>query len=246
MARDRSSNINPRERAIRYAAELGALKKFLLDQPSTGEFDAVKWAEFIVLAGSQLRNPGARANIIIIGSPLHADSNQPAFSLAAGVPSDGCITADPSESIYATKHRRSSLAGVAVHWAYLQPPWLNEYHTEGIQRFLSLYIGSMGGTLATFASDPASRLSGRWRASPSPACARSSTRMTRQWKFGASSTSVCPEPSIRWPGLMRSRRRNRYRKRSSNQHESRRPPASRLMRASPQLKSDYSVVVNNL
>lgn len=154
IAPDRSSKINPRERAIRYASEIGALKSFLLGSNVKGDgYTDMQITKFVVLAGAQLRKPGTEAQIVCIGRLWGFDKDNLSLSLALGVPSDATITAEPDQSPYSTKYRRNVLRAAAVHCAFIEDDWRNDYHREGIERFLTLYISSMGGSLATFAAN---------------------------------------------------------------------------------------------
>jgi hypothetical protein len=155
IPKNHAKKINPRERLIKCAEGLTALKTFLLtERPHVPErASALHVPQFLGLAGAQLRTAGAPAHILLIGAPLYVDPENPAWSMAGAYPSDGCILAAPSESLFSTKDRRTLLAGVAVHWSYLREDWENPYQRDRITRFWSLYVHSQQGVLATFAAD---------------------------------------------------------------------------------------------
>lgn len=96
-------------------------------------------------------------DVVVLGSPLYSDPNEPAVSMAnAYIPSDGHIQASLALTPYGTAGRTNSLKAVRVHIGFDQTtPIINDQHRFFLQRFWTLFIENQGGKLISFISDQA-------------------------------------------------------------------------------------------
>ncbi|MCX6896634.1 MAG: hypothetical protein NTZ16_14310 [Verrucomicrobia bacterium] len=149
---------NAKARAQRLAAPMTALKQFLLTEHSyPAELAGViALPQFLDFAATQLRRPDQPLRVVILASPFYMDgSGEGACSMDTAVPSDAHLTAEQQYSPFGCALRKRNLSGVAVHYAYLNAKFLNDYHQERITRFWALYCQQAGGVLATFCADAA-------------------------------------------------------------------------------------------
>lgn len=146
---------NARARAQRLGSAMVALKSFLLaDRTYPPEMaSAVSPPQFLDFAATQLRRQGEPLRIILIGSALYMNADEPAYNMGDAYPSDANLLADQRESVFGTALKKRTMADVTVHYAYLRQCFLNDFHQERIMRFWSLFIRQQGGVLATFAPD---------------------------------------------------------------------------------------------
>jgi len=146
---------NPRARAQRLKTEMATLQQFLKAERSfpTEMTEVVRLPQFLDLVGTQLRSGNEHTQVILIASPFFMNSEDPAFNMNDAYPSDANLTADQRQSVWGTALRQGSLTNVTVHYAYLRPCFVNDFHQERTGRFLSLYIRLQNGVLATFAPD---------------------------------------------------------------------------------------------
>jgi hypothetical protein len=95
-------------------------------------------------------------DILVLGSPIYdAPGGDAAFSMAADrVPSDGHLQASRSDTVYGTQDRPEALRGLRVHLAYEATPSLRtDQYRHAVQRFWTLYVEQLGGSLVTFTED---------------------------------------------------------------------------------------------
>lgn len=99
----------------------------------------------------------APLDVLVFGSPFYDDPSEPEFSMREGlIPSDAHLAVSRAKSPFGTEGSGAALAGLRVHLCYgseaLMP---TDKHRFFVERFWSLYISRQGGTLVTFAADPA-------------------------------------------------------------------------------------------
>ena len=148
---------NARARAQRLAAPLAALKQFLVADRSYPPVlvNAVALPQFLDFAATQLRRPGESLRVVVLASPLYVDvSGNGACTMLSAFPSDANLTATPDQSVFGCALKKMILSGVTVHLAYLNTPFLNEYHQERVSRFWVLYCQQTSGCLASWCADP--------------------------------------------------------------------------------------------
>lgn len=94
-----------------------------------------------------------RVDVVMLGSPFYEGDNQ--FSMANGrIPSDGHINSSRSETPYGTTDQPDLLQNVRIHFGYGHEEVLqSDRHHFYVQRFWTLYIEALGGSLATFTAD---------------------------------------------------------------------------------------------
>lgn len=95
--------------------------------------------------------------VILFGSPVYDDRQEPSVSMAGGhVPSDGHITAPGAASPYSMAGLEERLQGTPVHFTSDGYDWaLNNRHETSVHRFWQLTAETLGGPLATFNADRA-------------------------------------------------------------------------------------------
>ncbi|MES9863530.1 MAG: hypothetical protein ABW138_22090, partial [Candidatus Thiodiazotropha sp. 4PDIVS1] len=96
----------------------------------------------------------ATLDVVILGSPLYDDPNEPEFSMAGGlVPSDGHLQTSRSKSPLGVEGAEA-LKGIRLHLGYANEDiFMSDQHRYFIERFWSLFLSSQGGALVTFTSD---------------------------------------------------------------------------------------------
>jgi hypothetical protein len=146
---------NARARLERLKTEVAVLTRFFGGQTNAQSevSGVIDFPGFVALAGSQLRIPGERISMILVGSPFYVNPEEPSFNTTEAYPSDAHLAADTLESVFSVTAKREALAGVAVHYAYLRESFLNELHKERLARFYSLFVQEQQGVLSTFAPD---------------------------------------------------------------------------------------------
>jgi len=92
-------------------------------------------------------------DVVILGSPFYEGDNQ--FSMAGSrIPSDGHINSSRSETPYGTTDQPELLTNIRIHFGYGHEGMLeSDRHHFYIQRFWTLYIEALNGSLATFTAD---------------------------------------------------------------------------------------------
>lgn len=97
-----------------------------------------------------------RANVLVYGNALYNDKKEEAFSMSDGwFPSDGHIRAGLQRSVFGTLEKRQRLKNFFIHFAYSNQyeDWVSDLYKYRIERFWSLYIKAMSGSLSTFSPD---------------------------------------------------------------------------------------------
>lgn len=148
---------NARARAQRLATPLAALKQFLVADRSYPPVlvNAVALPQFLDFAATQLRRPGESLRVVVLASPLYVDvSGNGACTMLSAFPSDANLMATPDQSVFGCALKKAILSGVTVHLAYLNTPFLNEYHQERVSRFWVLYCQQTSGCLSSWCADP--------------------------------------------------------------------------------------------
>ena len=101
------------------------------------------------------RFPDASPRILIVGSPIFADSNKK-YDMSKGWLSDGFFNASPAESLFSVAGKRSFLNGAKVYYCYLSDEEYfdattdKEVHRDKIQTFWGKYVSGLGGKLVAF------------------------------------------------------------------------------------------------
>jgi hypothetical protein len=148
---------NARARAQRLAAPLAAFKQFIGADRSFPPVlrNAVALPQFLDFAATQLRRPGESLRVVVLASPLYVDvSGNDAFTMLSAFPSDGTLAATPEQSPFGCALKKTILSGVTVNLAYLNTPFLNDYHQQQTCRFLVLYCQQTSGCLSSWCADP--------------------------------------------------------------------------------------------
>lgn len=117
---------------------------------------AIKMPQFLDFVANNIITPNEKlhSSVILIGSPLYIDTQEPSFSMTdAFFPSDGHILTDIKNSVFSTRGRKDFLKGVKIYYSYLHSPWISDIHEKMIHRFWSLFLGQQGGRLLTFIPD---------------------------------------------------------------------------------------------
>lgn len=97
---------------------------------------------------------GKQAEVLVVGSAKYYDDRERQFSMLDGYfPSDGHLLANDDQSPFGVANRQGSLAGVNVHLCSTDTDWIDDVHRQRVERFWSLYVRQMGGTLASFTPD---------------------------------------------------------------------------------------------
>lgn len=154
-------------RANQFAVPIRELKQFLAaDHPRPAaqrlRFDAsLRLPQFLDFLVENGRLGAARAGLLLMGSPLYEDAQEPAFSMVNGFfPSDGHLQASRDQTVFGADARRAAAVPLLVHWIFFGDPWLNELHKEKVLRFWSLYLEHRGNSLAACSADPRTALAG--------------------------------------------------------------------------------------
>lgn len=94
-----------------------------------------------------------QTDVVILGSPFYEGDDQ--FSMTGSrIPSDGHINSSRSETPYGTTDQPELLTNIRIHFGYGHEGMLeSDRHHFYIQRFWTLYIEALGGSLATFSAD---------------------------------------------------------------------------------------------
>lgn len=86
--------------------------------------------------------------VILIGSPIFNDPQEPAYSMAEEyIPSDAHLALSRSETIFGAQDCSENLRGVRVHWAYLEEPFAHDRHRYLAERWWTLYTTANGAAL---------------------------------------------------------------------------------------------------
>lgn len=130
------------------AKELAKLNAFLQSMTQGRRTLGAIDAPFVL---SQIvRNYPNATDIVLIGSALYDNPRQPGVNMASmRIPSDGFITARPTESPFGTKGREKHLQGKRIHWL-LPHASGDTLQNEALLRFWHLYLHHMGASLITF------------------------------------------------------------------------------------------------
>ncbi len=148
---------SPKTRANQFAPAIRDLKLFLAEErhkPTNSGFKAaIRLPQFLdFLAGTTTTN--SIPSVLLIGSPLYQDANEPAFSMVDGYfPSDGHLQASREQSVYGFSSESTTAPPLTLHWIYFGDPWVNDLHKEKITRFWTLYVEQRGAQLAAFTGD---------------------------------------------------------------------------------------------
>ena len=151
---------SPKTRANQFAQAIGQLKQFLArDFPRPSDprlkFDQVmRVPQFCDFLAQALPGTNLSARLLLIGSPLYQDPQEPAFSMVDGYfPSDGHLTASREKSIFGLPGPPDPVPRLVVDWVYLDHPWVNDLYREQVTRFWSLFFQVRSGQLAVFCND---------------------------------------------------------------------------------------------
>lgn len=97
----------------------------------------------------------APVDVIVFGSPLYDDPNEPEFSMAGGlIPSDGHLKTSRAKSPFGAADNPKALANLRVHLAYGDEALMqSDRHRYFVERFWTLFTQMQGGALTTFTAD---------------------------------------------------------------------------------------------
>lgn len=147
-------------RAVRFQAELRALKAFLAEEPAkptvagavgTGAVRLPQFLEFIASERVDRERPGG---VLVLGSPLYLDEREPAFAMADGLyPTDGHLLATRERSVFGRSETADPLREVTVHLGCFGTPWRDGVQEDRIRRFWRLYVTARGGRWGLCAGD---------------------------------------------------------------------------------------------
>lgn len=147
-------------RANQFQQPLRQMRQFLAakhPRPAVDGLDfnqAIAVPQFLDFVADNLTGPDHDLVLILLGSPLHQDEKEPAFSMTDGYfPSDAHLTAPRERTIYGRRDQERALEGIAVHFGWFGDPWQNALHKEKLTRFWSLYLQQQGAVPATFTAD---------------------------------------------------------------------------------------------
>ncbi|HEV7927633.1 MAG TPA: hypothetical protein VGR14_19935 [Verrucomicrobiae bacterium] len=158
---------SPKTRANQFAAAIGEIKQFLARDnakpsgPKPGFDGAIRLPQFSeFLEQNRLPHDGeAKLPVLLIGSPLYQDAQEPAFSMVDGYfPSDGHLRSSHEQSVFGFDPGESPTQKLLVYWAFSGDPWMSDLHREKVARFWALYLEQRGGSLASFSADLATAL----------------------------------------------------------------------------------------
>ncbi len=96
----------------------------------------------------------ADTKIVLIGSPIVDDARELATSMAdTYVPTDGHISADPSQSPFSLKSYEGRFNGARLYWVTPDNWAANHDHAHQVKQFWGLAVQYLGGELVTFDHD---------------------------------------------------------------------------------------------
>jgi hypothetical protein len=151
---------SPKTRANQFAQSIQSIRHFLAAEPnrptnSVLRFDgALHLPQFLDFLNQNLPNSPSRASILLLGSPLYQDAQEPAFSMVDGYyPSDGHLRASRERTIYGLRSDTNLNRSYDVYWGYFGDPWLSDLHKEKISRFWSLYLEQRSAHLICLSGD---------------------------------------------------------------------------------------------
>lgn len=150
-------------RANQFAPAIGELKQFLAREhaaPTNGQLhfeNAIHLPQFLDFLSENLRITNEAANVLLIGSPLYQDAQEPAFSMVDGYfPSDGHLQASREQSVFGFSGGdvdSGSKIRLTAQWMYFGDPWINDLHKEKVARFWTLYLQRRNSELACLTAD---------------------------------------------------------------------------------------------
>ncbi len=151
---------SPKTRLNQFAEAIQSTRRFLARtnaRPRTPGLDfagALRIPQFLEFVADHHAAPNQRQVVVLLGSPLHQDEKEPAFSMAGGYfPSDGHLLATRDQSVYGLRDRGGRLEGTSVHVGYFGDPWATELHREKIARFWRLFVERQQGRWSGLAGD---------------------------------------------------------------------------------------------
>ncbi len=130
---------SPKTRANQFALAIGDIKRFLAREngkptgPKAGFDGAIRLPQFCdFLAQDHAPHDDiGKLSLLLIGSPLYQDANEPAFSMVDGYfPSDGHLRASREQSVFGFNSGEDSSQGLQVYWSYFGEPWTSDLHRE--------------------------------------------------------------------------------------------------------------------
>ncbi len=157
---------SPKTRANQFAGPIGEIKAFLASEhkpsgPKPAFEGAIRLPQFCNFLSQErtAREESVKLPLLLIGSPLYQDSQEPVFSMVDGYfPSDGHLRVSREESVFGFNSGDASAQRLLVYWVYFGDPWLSDLHREKVSRFWSLYIEGRGGQMGSFSPDLATAM----------------------------------------------------------------------------------------
>jgi hypothetical protein len=117
---------------------------------------AVKLPQFLRFLGSNY-GPLEDADIVVLGSPLYVDPQNPKQSMEGGrMPGDDHFAMDAGASPFSVAGNEALLKGARVHIGFSGNNWaIHDGHNEAVRRLWTLFVEGQSGVLSGFTGDRA-------------------------------------------------------------------------------------------
>ena len=155
---ERYKRVRRKEKA--FSAETARIADYLdtLSAQSDGPGARLNMPVYLGWLGAGRLDHGAETELLIIGSPLHEEAREPAFSMIGDdgsflIPTDSHIPASLAQSVYGTAGQNDGLKNIRVHWCTAFPGAVTTNVEAALKRFWALYIAAQSGELVTWTSD---------------------------------------------------------------------------------------------
>jgi hypothetical protein len=149
---------NPNARLNRLGNEVAQVRSFCkaAAEMRTGKTNQIRYPQLLERI-AQLSAGGSGPRVLVFGSPFY--QAEPAFSFGPDTwICDGALLQRLTDNPFGTAGREGTFpTGASVHFCYLSEGHFerNDLVRLAVQRFWNLYTTRLGGTLASFAGDPA-------------------------------------------------------------------------------------------
>lgn len=144
-----------RTRAHMNAEAIKAFRDFAVNTNPTDENqESIKLPEFLRWIGELHNNDDHKAlDVIIVGSPLYHDPEQPAFSMRDGrIPGDGHLQNSVSRTVFGIDNPEL-LKNIRLHIGYPEEFAAHDQHHWHVKRFWTLFAEKQAGELVSFTGD---------------------------------------------------------------------------------------------
>ncbi|MEP3296278.1 MAG: hypothetical protein ABJO27_07340 [Pseudoruegeria sp.] len=135
---------------------IGALQAYVRGAYKAGQAATVKPINQVGLhdiIAALPRRAVEKPEVVIFGSPRDNVENDPANNTLTRFPNDAFLDLPIQVSRFGTAGQKDSLNGVRVHVCLLDNGYVDTKHPGMLERFTSLRLEEMGGTLATWTND---------------------------------------------------------------------------------------------